>query len=319
MKKVLLLIAVILVVGQAKAQQLPQFAIRNYHQFLYNPAVTGAFPYVEINAISRNQWTGFDQAPRTQILGAHSSIDKKKYGVGGYFFNDRNGLVRHTGLQLSYAYHLPLGNRFKLGMGLSGSIGQYALNGSEITLHNATDPLLDLNQNSRTWVPDAGFGLFLYDKLGYFGVSAQHLIPNDVNVFTNVNAGASMPTVAHIYTMGKYHILLPNEDFELAPAFSTLYVPNAPFQADINASVVYMEYYAFGIGYRTQDAISIFTSLTLMETIHVRYAYDLPLSNAVGYSAGSHQIGIVYDLYYRPDYKKSRRRYNLDRVRSKDE
>jgi len=47
----------------------------------------------------------------------------------------------------------------------------------------------------------------------------------------------------------------------------------------------------------------------------INYSYDLPVMGAARYSGGSHEISLGYDFYYRPDFKKMGRRYNLDKVK----
>ncbi|MBL4652832.1 MAG: PorP/SprF family type IX secretion system membrane protein [Flavobacteriales bacterium] len=90
------------------SQQLPVHSGNNTNPFLYNPAVAGNKPYVDFRLQHKSQWLGIEGAPNTQILSIHSSVDKKNYGLGGFIYNDKAGVLSNTGLNLSYSYHLKL-------------------------------------------------------------------------------------------------------------------------------------------------------------------------------------------------------------------
>ena len=129
----------LLIPSVVMAQQLPQYTQHMFNKLAINPAVTGSEKYVDMGLSHRSQWGGFDGAPRTQIMYAHSSLNNKNYGFGGYIFNDHFGPVYNTGINASYAYHLPLQNDIKLSMGIAGSFAQFGVKGSEIKLDDETD------------------------------------------------------------------------------------------------------------------------------------------------------------------------------------
>ena len=62
-------------------------------------------------------------------------------GLGGYIFNDKNGLVSRTGLQLTYAYHIWF-DQTQLSFGLSGSVFQFRINDEELTFYDESEPLV---------------------------------------------------------------------------------------------------------------------------------------------------------------------------------
>jgi type IX secretion system PorP/SprF family membrane protein len=101
-------------------QQLPIYSQYLYNKFLINPAVAGSDGYMSISMSAREQWIGYSGAPRTVSVSMQTRLLKKGYrikktgsnkqvfrpksdgkvGLGGYIFNDKNGLVQRTGFQL---------------------------------------------------------------------------------------------------------------------------------------------------------------------------------------------------------------------------
>ena len=119
--------------------------------FLLNPAVAGSEGYTAINLTAREQWLGLKDAPKTHAVSGQTRILKNSYiskgssvrkrqklssrsgkvGLGGYVFNDQNGPISRTGMQLSYAYHIRMQQR-QLSFGLSGLFYQFAIDQSKI-------------------------------------------------------------------------------------------------------------------------------------------------------------------------------------------
>ncbi len=74
-------------------------------------------------------WVGMSGSPSTyaasfqtrilknSFISKSTSVRKKiikptkggKVGLGGYIFNDNNGIMKRTGMLLAYSYHIPLG------------------------------------------------------------------------------------------------------------------------------------------------------------------------------------------------------------------
>ena len=68
--------------GLAFAQQDPQYNLYQFNPLIINPAYAGARDGLSIVADVRNQWVGFDGAPKTSIISGHSPILNKNVGVG---------------------------------------------------------------------------------------------------------------------------------------------------------------------------------------------------------------------------------------------
>lgn len=112
---------------------MPMFTQYVHNPYVLNPAAGGTTINTEAMIGYRNQWSGFEGAPKTFYFSMHGALgsvnqrtkrthsnDSRQarslgsyHGVGGYIFTDNTGPISHSGLYASYAYHLEIdaGNR----------------------------------------------------------------------------------------------------------------------------------------------------------------------------------------------------------------
>ena len=286
MRHLLLLLIACSFLQAARAQQLPQFSQYNSQDYLYDPAVAGSRPWFEIRSAHRNQWVGIQDAPRTFVLSATSPLGTNM-GLGGYIFTDNVGPSRRTGMQLSYAYHLKINNKIKLGMGLSFGMLQFLIDGSKIQFHDPDEPLMD-DQLRGSLMPDATFGLYLYHEKWWFGATAPQLLRNRV-WFYDENDQSLSKLAAHYYAMGGYRIPI-GQDLKLEPSFLLKYVDPVPPKVDLTATLRYRDMVWIGATYRTEDAISLMVGYWMKKTFQFGYSYDLTTTNLRNYTSGTHEV-----------------------------
>src|SRR6056297_3092975 len=105
----------------ANAQHSPLVSHYMLNGLVINPAYTGSREVFTANAMYRNQWVGFDGAPVTQILSAHTPLKNKRLALGFLFNNEQIGVSNYTGISGNFAYRIPMDNA-TLSFGLSGGI-----------------------------------------------------------------------------------------------------------------------------------------------------------------------------------------------------
>ena len=133
--------------------------LENAH--LWNPALTAPEPLLEIAAGYRQQWLGYEDAPRSLWASLQLPLPDYNMGFGGYVLTDRAGPLRFNSLTLHYAYHLRTGlfRYDRLSLGLGGSIAEYHYRNDELRSFHPNDPVLP-EPGSSTPVFDANAGLF---------------------------------------------------------------------------------------------------------------------------------------------------------------
>ena len=281
-----------LIIGTARAQQLPQLSQYTSNDYLYCQAVAGSRPWFEIRSTHRNQWVGVQDAPRTFMLSATSPVGARM-GLGGFIYTDHVGPTRRTGAQVSYTYHLRLNDRIRLGMGLSFGLQQFLIDGSKISFRDNHDPVMD-NQLRGSLVPDAAFSLLLHHEKWWVGVMVPQLIESRI-AFYDENDQSMSTLSRHYYGMAGYRFAL-GDDFRIEPSVLVKYVDPVPPKFDLTATLRYKEQVWLGATYRTNDAMAVMIGYWLKKTFQVGYAYDITTTKLRRYSNGTHEVMLALTI-----------------------
>lgn len=286
LRRISLLASVVVLLGHAHAQQLPQLTQYQFNDYVFNPAIAGSRPFFELRSGHRYQWVGIQDAPRTFTLSGTTPVGEKM-GIGGYLFTDIVGPTRRTGVQFSYAYHLKLTEDLKLSLGLSAGLLQFLIDGSKINLRDPGDPVMD-DQLRGELMPDAKFAFYLYHPKYWFGATAPQLLQNRVE-FKDAPGESLSRMEDHYFVTGGYRIQLA-EQWTLEPSFLLKYVDPVPPKLDITATIRYKNTVWLGASYRTNDAYAAMVGVWLKESFQFGYSYDVITSNLRNYSSGSHEV-----------------------------
>lgn len=277
--------------GVAHAQQLPQFSMFQDNAYILNPAVGGSNPWFEVRGTNRSQWAGIQDAPRTFALSLQGPLKNPHIGLGGHLFTDNVGPTRRTGIQLSYSWHFFLNDKMRLGLGLSGGMLQFAIDGSKITLAEDGDPAL-FNQMQSQTVFDATFGAYLYTDEYYVGISAPQLLQNQIRLYESVDQAANR-LEDHYYLMAGYRYQL-NSDWRIEPNLLVRYVHPAPVKWELGARGWWKDMVWAGLSYRSNDAFIAMAGYEYRETLSIGYAYDMTVSGLRQHTTGTHEIVIGF-------------------------
>jgi len=290
----------------AKSQQEPSFSQYSMNQYLINPAFAGSEGYTSFNLTARQQWLGFDGAPSTQAISGQTRILKTSYvsksrsvrkrvkrrrpsgkvGIGGYLYNDQNGPIGRTGLEVSYAYHMFISDG-QLSLGLSLSAYQFRVNTDDLITENY-DPLIDQARESM-FIPDGSVGIYYTYQPFYIGLSARNLFQASVK-FGSDNSFKDYQQVRHYYLTTGYRYDMDN-DFEIEPSLLLKTTENFHLQADVSLKGYYKRDYWLGFSYRTGNAFITQVGIKV-DRLYFGYAFDYSLNDIQRISYGSHEIMI---------------------------
>lgn len=292
MKKLFIIIGFIAIAKFVSGQQLPLYSQYMQNAFLMNPAIAGSEKHAPLRTTVRSQWVGFDEGtttPSTQSISCHAPLKGMNMGLGGYLFNDRFGALNRSGLNISYAYHLDLYKiDSKLGFGISGSIYQHTVDKSKLTMLDPDDAILT-GEIQKNIVPDANFGMYLYNKKYFVGISGNQLLEYNLDIGNESNK-----MVRHYYMMAGYKFRIV-DDFDLEPSVLAKTTERTPVQFDINLKAYYKNNYWIGWSYRHNEGVITMVGLNY-ERFVFGYSFDYSLHRLMDYSYGSHEIIVGYDL-----------------------
>jgi type IX secretion system PorP/SprF family membrane protein len=297
------------------AQQVPMYSQYIMNGFLVNPSLAGRDGYTTINLTVREQWVGLSQAPNTYALSFQTRILRNSYiskstpvkkkvvrptkggqiGAGGYIFNDNNGIMRRTGFQAAYAYHIPLGevdNEYTkdLSFGLALTAYQYAVNIDGLIYYDHDDPYLNGYDRS-VFIPDFNFGASFTTSKYFVGFSMTNLLRGSV-IFAN-SGNNKNSELGHYYLTGGYKI--PLSAYWLLEPSAFLKSSDMFFkslQMDLTSRIYYRNDYWAGISWRTNDAIILLLGLKY-DRFYFAYAFDFTLTDIRKQSFGTHEFTLA--------------------------
>lgn len=273
------------------AQQHPVQSLYMFDQSLLNPAYAGSQVQLSGTFINRNQWINLPGAPVTQTVSIHSSFFGAKVGLGAILTRDQIGVHKDYGLYLNYAFHIPMPNKAKLGMGLQAGFNDLSSDYNLLTIRDLTDPNL---QGKITKInPNFGAGLYYYADNCYFGFSVPYLLENKI---VNVEGILSEARQSRNYYIHGGITLHPNQNLMIKPSALIRMQEGAPVGWDINSMFVYKEIVGLGGSYRSGDAIIFIFEVKLLPDLHFGYAYDYTISELNRHSNGSHEVMLNYRI-----------------------
>ena len=313
LRKISALIALSFLLGSAGAQQVPMYSQYIMNGFLVNPSFAGRDGYTTVNLTVREQWVGLAGAPSTYAASFQTRLLKNSYiskstavrkklvkptkgskvGLGGYVFNDNNGIMRRTGFQAAYAYHIGMGQTGgypnNLSFGLALNAYQFAIK-TEGLVFDPDDPLL-LAYDRSVFIPDFNFGVSFTTYKYYVGFAMTNLLRGSL-IFADTSL-LRQNELGHFFLTGGIKIPLTT-DWKLEPSafIKSSDMLFKSIQADITGRVYYKEDYWAGISYRTQDALIALLGFKY-DRFYFAYAYDFTLTDIRRQSYGSHELTLA--------------------------
>lgn len=289
-KTIIILVFLLTYTIIAFAQQTPQYTQYMYNQALINPAYAGSNEALSVVSLYRNQWTGFEGAPKTVTLSAHSPVGKK-IGLGISFISDQLGPVKENNIYADVSYTLNIGKFYKLAFGLKAGITLHdiALNSEVVTIEDG-DPLFEKDASKTN--PNTGFGTFFYADNFYIGLSIPNVLKT-AHLDTNGKKYGS--EIQHYFLTGGY-VFQVSEDIKLKPSFLLKSAFKAPLSFDVNANFLFYDKLELGASYRNIDSFSGLIGFSFTKNIRLGYAYDHVISELQNASSSSHEVFLVFDL-----------------------
>lgn len=273
-----------------QGQQMPHYTQYMFNDFVINPAIAGVHDFYQIRTNHRFQWVGLMDPPLTNSIafyGPHANLDM---GYGGYVYNDVTGPTSRTGITGSYAYNLAISGDIRLSLGISASMMQFRIDGTQLNPRDVSDVAI-LQMVSTSYLPDAGIGAYLYADDFYVGLSAAQLLNNNIKIFDNKNGLNRLKT--HINLIGAYRFQV-DQDWLLEPSIMIKGTAPKELSLDVTARTEWKKMVWGAVSYRHNEAIGILLGYSYEETLFFGYAYDIGISALRKYNTGTHEIMIGY-------------------------
>jgi type IX secretion system PorP/SprF family membrane protein len=282
------------------AQQENQFTQFMYNQLYLNPGYAGARGIPYFTALYRNQWTGFKGAPVSKLLSFNSPLFGDRVGFGLTVSNHTQGLENKWDATMAYSYNIAITDESGVRFGLQGSFRYQGIDFSDpsVEIVDPGDQSILYDEQLNKYNGNFGVGIYANIKQTYFGVSVPHFFPSELGINPN-NIPEIARTYSHFYLMAGTMVPL-TRDIKFKPAILAKYVKNAPFDLDVNASLLFNETFTAGLSYRlggdgAGDSVDLL-ALYQVNSVGIGIAYDISLSDIKQTSSGSFEVLLKYDF-----------------------
>ena len=269
----------------------------------------------------KQQWSGFDDAPRSVFVGAYGRLRKEeqhyfdpkayslrisdpsqyglsessyeterkhRHGVGGFLISDTQGAFEQISGYLNYAFHLPVGNTGYLSFGASLGMTNYEVDLSKIRLRDMDNDavynsLLSEGSSNTFFNVNAGLSYYTPDYYVSYALvtAANTLVSGNENVLQDREA-------KHQVMLGYQWDLNNNLTFQ--PSAFLRLGENLPEEWMVSMKFRFKDMIWAGAGYRNDGDIVGLLGLTINNFIQFGYAYDLTTSQINDFNNGSHEV-----------------------------
>jgi type IX secretion system PorP/SprF family membrane protein len=297
MKHFLIAITTSIITGTLFGQQLQTSSLYDLQGVFHNPATAGSGKHGMIGVTYRTMWDGIDGGPQTATVFGSAYLPSAKLGLGGYIYSDKTGPTKRTGIQTSYAYHIPMQNGGSFSIGLEARGQQFSYDKAKLqqSLGN-NDPVLAGAENRFKF--DAGLGLAYTGKKFQAGVSVSQLLQSKLDLYTgNLSTTEEGRLYRHYYLHGNYKWDVDGST-TITPNILVIYLPNAPVEFQGGARVEHRETFWWGVALRARQSWMLSAGVRLHKKFNIGYCFDIystPLSQFENGSS-AHEILLRYDF-----------------------
>ena len=296
MKRILITIFSLGLIIKADAQQLMTASLYDLQGSIHNPAVAGAGGYGTVGVSYRSMWSGIEGSPVTAMAFGSGYFSKAKVGVGGYVYSDVTGPTKRTGLQTSYAYHIPMQKGGTFSVGLEARFQQFSIDKAMVQDALGNDPVLA--GAAAKFKGDAGLGVSYNGKKLQLGASVSQLVQTKLDFYTgNLSTTESARLYRHYYVHGSYAWQV-DKNSKIIPNFLMIYLPNAPTEFQAGVRLEHKELFWWGLSLRARQSWMLSAGVKVQKKFTIGYCFDIystPLS-VYDKGANAHELLLKYDF-----------------------
>jgi len=283
-----------LLAGVSVAQQDPMYTQYMFNTQTFNPAYTGTWESLGFMALARNQWVGFEGAPRTYTFSMQSVLKNPRVALGLNVVSDKVGLEKRLGVFGDYSYLVKVGMKTNLRLGLKAGFSNYMNDLQAYTQYpgDPSDPML-MGEMDVRFMPNFGVGAFLYKEDYFVGFAIPKLIENRFR--NNFNNFSTMAEMRHFFLNAG--IVVNAADFlKFKPTVLVKATMGAPVEVDLSANFLLMDRLWLGAMYRTGDSYGFIAQWVIDRKLRIGYAVDFTTTKLRNFHNGSHEVMVSYEL-----------------------
>ncbi len=309
-KNILLWACCSLFVCDVQAQD-PEFTQFYANPLYLNPAFAGSHRCPRVALNYRNQWPALSGTFVTQSVSYDQGVDALYGGLGLLVTSDQagKGILTTNRVGAQYAYQARISRGFSMRFGAEATYFQRSLDWSKLTFGDMIDPRRgfiyetnDIPRGGSVSGIDISAGILAFTDNFFIGVSGHHLNePNEsviagdskIPMKLSGHAGATIPLGSSRYQ--DVATLSPNIMYRQQAGFRQLNMGLYMTKGVLTG----------GVWYRNKDAFIVTVGIK-SDMFQFGYSYDVTVSKLGTATAGSHEIGVMFNFDCKPPTRKFR-------------
>lgn len=289
-----------------------------------SPAFAGTSLQSRFGLIYRDQWPSIPGAFVSGAVSFDHYMSELNSGVGLLMFHDHagSGALRYTSITGQYAYEIELKRKVFLRPAIELSYVTHAVDYSRLVFGDqlarggdvSTYEYLDGRSVKYT---DAGTGLLYFTPKTWLGLAVHHLMRPNQSLLMHE---ARIPRTFSFHGGRRFQLrsaVIKRNKASVVAAFNYraqekfdqldlgIYLEQEPFYAGLWYRGIPL-FKAYQPGYQNNDALAAVLGV-MVNDWRIGYSYDMTISGLAGYTGGSHEISIGYEM---ADKRKKRARYH---------
>lgn len=291
-----LLLLLLLTGSHAFSQQLNTTSFYELAPVLHNPATAGSRQHAFVGGSFKTQWSSMPGSPKTGLLYGQAFLPGARLGLGGYLYHDVTGPTARTGLQMAYAYHIPVKEKSSVSFGLEARLQQLSFDREKLQQElGSLDPVLAGSNNSIK--ADAGFGVAYSTPRLQVGASVSQLVQTKYKLYELAGTTAAQSKLYRHYYLHGVYTFTADEATKISPNFLLIYLPNAPVEVQGGIRMLHNDLLWYGLSWRARQGWMIAAGFTF-EKFTVGYSFDIFNAPLNVYQKGSsgHELLLQYNF-----------------------
>ncbi len=302
MKNITAALLILVSIGTSTAQSDPNYRRNQFSSMLLNPAQAGANGYDEVSVIASKSLVGFTGAPSTYSALLNFKL-KENLGLGVSGFNDKLGPINTTRLSVDLAYHLKLNSTWKMSIGLRALGNATNVDLPSLLTTQDLDPHMAYQLSSGNKL-DAGWGVLVYHKNGYVGISQPRLMKSKFVNATMTDYVEARGLV--IYAGGDLPI---NDKISARPVLMYRSIKGLPKMIDLASTFTFNKMFDLGINFQVGSNLGFLAGYELNNKLYMGYSYSYPINGVNRVSSQAHELMLRLKLNDKRSTKFSGPRY----------
>ena len=283
-----LLVGFILVLVYAWGQQAPNRVWYGMNWASINPSHHGLSEYVEGAMGIKQQWVGFDGAPKTINATLSFPFNDRKsdgamFGSGANILVERNGAFTFSTATIEGAVNIKTNRENRLSLGLGGGFMQV---GYDPTYVSTNQQDVVVSRFSTYNYPTYKVGMSYRTKNSLSGIYANDLGPAK---WKGIGTNAKLRTEWGAYYR---HLVVLSQDWFLLPSVKITPVRYAPFNYELALRINYMYRVQVWTGTQNLNSMQFGIGLRLADIFTLNYLYERTRAAMTGVNLNSHALGI---------------------------